>query len=189
MTTAEKAWAGTAGGPVQIGVIVCVAVDLLAVGGDDVQADDALARRAVDAAVPAVPALQQITAETDALAVAAGEEQALRLQVGHEQTAALARTDDGRFPLGIDRCVIEPADVEQHRAVAEMVGRETVSTRNDADLVSVGLGIPDPHVDVVGINGLDDHLGVALWHSLMPHGATAGRLVAVFAAEKVPSGR
>ena len=97
--------------------------------------------RAVDPAVPAVPALQQITAEADAFAVAAREEQALRLQVGHEQAAALARTDDGEALLGVDRGVIQAADVEQHRAVAQMAGREAVPTRNDADLVAVGLGI------------------------------------------------
>ena len=85
--------------------------------------------------------------------------------------------------------MIEAADVEQHRAVAEMVGREAVPTRNDADLVSVGLGVAETRDDVVGIDGLDDHLGVALGHSLVPHGAAAGGIVAVIAAEKVPPGR
>ena len=88
--------------------------------------------------------------------------------------------------LGVDRRVVEAADVEQHGAVAQVAGREAVATRNDADLVAVGLGIAETGDDVVGIGGLHDHLGVAFWHALMPHGAAAGRFVPVVAAEKVP---
>ena len=122
-------------------MIFRVAVDLFAVGGDDGEPDDALARRAIDAAVPAVSALQQVAAEADALAVPAGEEQALGLEVGHQQAAALTRTGGGGFVFGVDGGVVEAADVEQHRAVAEMVGREAVPTRDDADLVPVRPGM------------------------------------------------
>ena len=87
------------------------------------------------------------------------------------------------------RGVIEAADVEQHGSVAQMAGREAVPTRNDADLVAVGLGVAETGDDVVGIGGLHDHLGVALGHALMPHRAAAGRFVPVIAAEEVPPGR
>jgi hypothetical protein len=55
-------------------VIVCVTVDLLAVSSHHVEADDVFACQAVDAAVPAIPALQQIAADTDAFAVPGGKE-------------------------------------------------------------------------------------------------------------------
>jgi hypothetical protein len=164
-------------------------MDLLAVGGDDIQADDALASRAVDAAVPAVAALQQIATDTDALAMPAREEHALRLQVGHQEAAALARTDDGQPLLGIDRHVVEAADVEQNGAVAEVAGREAVSTRNDAHVMAVGPGIADAGDDFVGVDGLHDQLGTSLGHSLMPNGSAARGFVAVVATEKVPTGR
>ena len=145
-------------------MIVFVAMDLFAVGGDDIDPDDAFAGRAVDSAVPAIAALQQVAAEANALAVAAGEEQALLLQVGHEQTAARARAGDGKVLLGVDRGVIEAADVEQHGSVAEMARREAVSTRDDADMVAIGLGIAQARDDVVGVDGLHDQLGIALGH-------------------------
>ena len=65
--------------------------------------------------------------------MAPGEEQVLRLQVGHQQAAALARTGDRHALLGVDGGVIEAADVEQYRAVAQVAGREAVAARNDAD--------------------------------------------------------
>ena len=54
----EEAGAGAAGGEVEVGVILGVDVELLAVGGDDVETDHALARRPVNPAVPAVTALE-----------------------------------------------------------------------------------------------------------------------------------
>jgi hypothetical protein len=164
-------------------------VHLLAVGGNHVEADDALAGRAVDPAVPAVSALQQVTAETGALAVAAREEQVLLLRVGHEQAAALARTDYGAGDFGVDVGVIEAADVEQDGAVAQVAGREAVPARNDADLEPVGFRVAKTRDDVAGIGGLHNHLRVALGHSLMPDGAPASRFVPVIVAEELPPSR
>jgi hypothetical protein len=170
-------------------VVVGIAVDLLPVGGDDVQADDALARRPVDAAIPAVPALQQVTADADAFAVAPGKEQTLCLQVGHERAATLARADDRGPLLRIDRGMVEAADVQQHGTVTEMAGREAMSARDDAHLVSVGPGVAQAGDDVVGVDRLNDHLGVALGHAFVPYGGAACGFVPVVATEKVPPGR
>ncbi|CKR30356.1 Uncharacterised protein [Mycobacterium tuberculosis] len=186
---AKKARTGAAGGPVQIGVIVCVAMDLRAVGGDDVQANHALARRAVDPAVPAVSALQQITSETDSPAVATREEQALRLQFGHEHAAALPWTDDRAALIGVDGGVVYPAHVEQHSAIAQMAGGKTVPTGHDAHLMAIDRGVADGADNVVSTDSLNDHLGVAIRYAPMPHGAAASRLVPVTAPEEVPPGR
>ena len=56
---AEEARAGAARRPQQIGVLILVGPDQLAVGGDDVDRGDVLARPAVLAAVPPLPALEQ----------------------------------------------------------------------------------------------------------------------------------
>ena len=116
----------------------------------------------------------------------AGKNETLSLQVGHQEAAALARTDDGDALFGVDRGVVEAADVEQQGAVAEVAGREAMATRKDIDLMAVGLGIAQTRDDVVGIGGLHDHLGIALGHSLMPHGAAAGGFIPVVATEEVP---
>ncbi|BCI88369.1 hypothetical protein NIIDMKKI_35750 [Mycobacterium kansasii] len=185
----EKARPGAAGGPVQLGVIVCVAIDLLAVGGDDLEPDDALAGGAENPAVPAVPALQQVAAQADAFTVAAREKEVLCLEIGHEQAAALAGAGDGRHVFGIDPRVVETADVKQNSAVAQMAGREAVPTRDDADPMAVGLGIAQARDDVGGIDSLHNHLGITFGHSLMPHRTAACSLVTVITAEKVPPGR
>ena len=72
---AEEARPRAAGRPQQTRRALGVGAHQLAGGGDDVDRLDAHARRAVDAPVPAVPALQQIAAEPDPRAVPGGEEQ------------------------------------------------------------------------------------------------------------------
>src|SRR3954468_22842181 len=57
-------------GPIQIGVMLGVAVDLFAVGRHDIQAEHALACHADCRTVPAVSALQEKAAEANTLAVA-----------------------------------------------------------------------------------------------------------------------
>jgi hypothetical protein len=89
----------------------------------------------------------------------AGEERALRIQVGHEEAAALARTNDGQPSVRVDRRVVEAADT-----VAEVAGREAMSTRDDAHAMAVGPGIADAGDDFVGVDGLQDQLGIALGH-------------------------
>ncbi|EUA52631.1 hypothetical protein I552_8739 [Mycobacterium xenopi 3993] len=74
MTTPKKP-GPPRGGPIQVGMVFGIAVKPFAVGGDHLQTQHALARRAEHRAVPAIPALQQIAAQANALAVSCGKEQ------------------------------------------------------------------------------------------------------------------
>ncbi|GLE54033.1 hypothetical protein ATCCBAA256_35950 [Mycobacterium montefiorense] len=56
----------------------------------------------------------------------------------------------------------------------------------DADLVPVGLCVAQRADDVVGIDGRNDHVGVALGHALVPYGAAAGGFISLVAAKEVP---
>jgi len=138
-----------------------VDVDLLTVGGHHVQAEHALARRPVDPAVPSVPALQQVPADTNALAVARREEQIEFVEFVGQHTAALAGPDHRHFVLTVDRGLLQAAHVEQDRAVAQMVGGPAVAAGLDADLLVVRRGVAHRGDDVVGVDRLHDHLGIA----------------------------
>src|SRR3984957_4711242 len=104
-----------------------VAVERVAVGGDDLEPEHALAPRPDALAVPAVSTLKQIPAEANALAVARREEQALGIEVGRERAGDHARPDGGDHRIGVDTAVIETAHVEQHPAIAQMACVPTVS--------------------------------------------------------------
>ena len=54
--------------------------------------------------------------------------------------------------------------------------------------MAVGFGVANTRDDVVGIDGLDDQLGISLGHALVPHRAAAGGFILVIAPEKVPPG-
>src|SRR5271165_2040322 len=88
---AEEARAGAAGGPQQIGVLLLVGLDQLALGGDDVDRRDVLARPPVLAAVPALAALEEEAADADARAVPAGERAAVGSQERDELGTPLHR--------------------------------------------------------------------------------------------------
>ena len=146
-----------------------VAVDLVALGGDDLQPEHTLAGRPDHLAVPPVPTLQQVPAEADAFAVARREEQALGVEVGREGAGDHARTDVGGHRVRVDTAVIETADVEQHAAVTQMACRPAVSAGTNADPVALRTRIADRGDNVVGIAGLHDHIGKALRQNAVPH--------------------
>ena len=160
-------------------MVLGVDVELLTVGGHHVQAEHALARRPVDPAVPAVPALQQVPADANALAVARREEQPEFVEFGGQHAAALAGPDHGDLLVPVDRGLLQAAHVEQDRAVAQVVGGPAVAAGLDGHPLVVGLGVAHGGDDVVVINGLHDHVGVAVRHSLMPHACAAHVLIAV----------
>ena len=92
---AEVAGARAAGGPQPLGVRVLVGVDQLALGGDDVDADDAHAGRPDHARQPTPPALEQEATQADGGAVARGEEQPVVGEQAVELAAAHPGLDDG----------------------------------------------------------------------------------------------
>src|ERR1700720_838743 len=106
-----------------------VAVERVAVGGDDLGPEHALARRPDDLAVPAVSTLKQIPTEANALAMARREEQAVSIEGGRERAGDHSRPDMGDHRIGVDAAVIETAHVEQHPAFAQMACVPTVSAR------------------------------------------------------------
>jgi hypothetical protein len=85
--------------------------------------------------------------------------------------------------------VVDAVHVEQQGAVAKMVGRPAVPTRSDADLVAIGLGVPEGADDVVGVDRLNDHVRVALGYTLVPHGAAAGGFIPIIGTKVVPTRR
>ncbi len=95
-----------------------VTVDLVALGGDDLQPEHAFACRPDHLAVPSIATLQQIPAQANALAMAGREKQAPGVEVGGEGARDHSRTDVGRHRIRVDAAVIETADIEQHAAVA-----------------------------------------------------------------------
>ena len=95
----EEARSRAAGGPIQVGVVLGVAVDLFTVGGDDLEPKHALTCRAEHRTVPAVSALQQIAAEANAFAMARREEEPLRVEFGREDAGDLARPDVRGHPI------------------------------------------------------------------------------------------
>ena len=182
----EEAGARAAGGEVEVGVILGVDVELLAVGGDDVETDHAFARRPVDAAVPSVTALEQIAADANALAVAGGEEQVLGVEFGREDAAPLAGARHRAHLVLVDGRLIEPAHVEQQTAVPQMVGGPAVSTRADSDPKIVGLRVGERGDDVIVVAGLHDHRRISVRHPLVPHRRAPGVLITVIAPSEVP---
>ena len=181
----EEARARAAGGPVQVGVVLGVAVDLFAVGSDNLKSKHAFTCRSEHLAVPAVSALQQIAAEANAFAMARREEEPLRVEFGRKDAGDLARPDVRGHPICVDGAVVEAADVEQQTAVAQMTGRPAVPARTYADFVAVGARIADRCDHVVGVVSLHDHVGKAVRQKAIPHRRPTGRLVSFRAAEVV----
>jgi hypothetical protein len=85
--------------------------------------------------------------------------------------------------------VVETADVEQHAAVAQMVGGPVVSTRADTHLPANRFRVQDRRDHVVGVAGLDDDFRIALRHMLVPDGRAARLLISLVTAKEVPPGR
>ena len=146
-----------------------IAIDLVALGRDDLQPEHAFACRPDDLAVPPVPTLQQIAAEANAFAVAGREEQALGVEIGGKDTGDHAGTDVGGHRVGVDPAGIEATDVEQHAAITQMACRPTVSAGSNADPVPLGACVADGGDNVVGIARLHDHIGKALRQNGVPH--------------------
>ena len=86
---------------------------------------------------------------------------------------------------GVDRAVVEAADVEQQPAVAQVTGRPAVPARTYADFMAVGPRIADRCDHVVGVVRLHDHVGKAVRQKAIPYRRPTGRLVSLCAAEVV----
>jgi hypothetical protein len=176
---AEEARAGAAGGPEEVRVVDLVGPHQLAVGGDHVDRLDAHAGGAVDAAVPAEAALQQVAAEGDAGAVPGREEEVALSQRDQQLVAAHARPDHCRPRLGIDLDRVQPGDVEQHAAVAQVVAGPAVAAGADSDPQALGAGLPDRGYQVRLALRLNDQVGEAGGRASVPDGGTPRLLVPV----------
>jgi hypothetical protein len=144
-------------------------VDGLAVGGHDVYRADARAGGAVHAAVPAESALEEISAYGHPRAVPGGEEQPLRFELGGQHAAVLAGPDDRDLVVGVDGTVVDPADVEQQSAIAQMVRLPATPTGTHGDAVTMGVGVADGGDHIVDVVGLHDHIGIARRYPAVPH--------------------
>ena len=175
--------------PEQIGIRVLVGVQLLAVGGHHVDRGDARAGRAEDARQPAEPALQQVSAERDALAVPDREEEVVRAQGAGQVRAAHSRLHDGGAGLGVDRHLRQPREVEQHPAVAQVRAAPAVAAGAHADLHVLLAREPQRAHHVLLAGGLDDQIGEAIGDAAVPDAVAPRRLIARVAAPQDSSVR
>ena len=88
---AEEPGACTASGPIQVAVLFGIGMHKFTVGGDDVDAEHVLACPTPVPRVPALPTLQQISAEADGRAMPTRKGQFVRPQERREVLAATQR--------------------------------------------------------------------------------------------------
>ena len=130
---AEEAGPGPARRPEEVRVLVRACVNQLAAGRDHVDGLHAHAGGAVDAAVPAEAALEQIAADGHPDAVAGREEEVVLGERGHELVAAAAGLHAGGHRVGVDGHAGEPREVEEEPAVAHVAPGPAVTAGAHAD--------------------------------------------------------
>ena len=178
---AGEARAGTAGGPVEIRVLLGVGAHQLAVGGDDVDRDDALAGPALapGRSSPGRPA--------------AGSRRSRRSRSGRPGRPGRARS--GTAPARARpsspgrRCTTpdassysmrpQGAEVDQQRVVVQAPGRPRVAAGAHADPPAALGGEPHAGGDVVRVGGLQHGRRIAIGPARVEDPADPGLLVAV----------
>ena len=186
----EVAGARAARGPQPVGVLVLVGVDELALGGDDVDADDAHAGGPDHAREPSPAALEQEAPQADGGAVAGGEEQAVIGEQAVELAAAHPGLDDRDPRLGVElHDPVQPREVDEERALAHAGRRPAVAARACFDLEVVRARVANRLDDVVDRRREHDRLRVARRLVAVPHRGPAGLLVSGRIASQQRRGR
>ena len=176
---AEEPRPGAASGPQKIRVLLLVGPDQLAVGRDDVDRGDVLARPAALAAVPPLAALQQEAPDPDARAVPTGKRAAVRGQERHQLGAALHRGARGDDPSVRVIChLAHQTEVDQQRLVAHTPGGPAVTAGAHRHLQAPFAGEPDAGDDVIVAVGHQHGSRVALGPAGVEHPAHPRLLIA-----------
>lgn len=186
---AEEARPGAAGGPEQVGVLLGVGADQLALGGHHVDGHDVLRRPAPAAGVPALAALQQEAADPDGRAVAAREEPAVAVEERPELGAAAggrAGRDDLR--LRVVRHLAQGIEVEHERVLAHRPLRPAVPAGAYGDLPAALAGQADPQDDVPLVGRAEHGGGLPVGEPAVEDPVHAGGLEAVVVAQPEGAG-
>jgi hypothetical protein len=128
--------------------------------------------------------LQEVAAEGHPRAVAGGEEEILLRQRRQQLVAAAAGTGNRGHRFRIDRHRVEPGDVEQHAAVANVVAGPAVPAGAHADLHSLGARQAHRLDQILGLLGPHDQVRIARRRAGIPDGIAARLLIAVLAPEQ-----
>jgi hypothetical protein len=158
----EESRARSAGGPVQVGVVLGVGVHELARGGHDIDAQHVLATPAPLTRVPSLPALQEVATEPDGRAMAARKDQPVPAQERAQLlTAANGRADGGGHRFDIDRHLAQASQIDQQRVVAHAPARPRVTAGPRRDLPTALSGQVNSGDHVGHVGGLQDGDGKA----------------------------
>jgi hypothetical protein len=109
--------------------------------------------------------LEEVATDCDAAAVSGRKEQAVAFEPLAERIPLHPRADARGLRLRVDGDRVEARDVEEHPAVAHVVGGPAVTAAADPDPHPGLGGVTDRVADVAGADGLDDEIGeaVTLW--------------------------
>ena len=120
---AEKARPSAPCGPEQFRIFPFVGMHQRAIGENDINADHTLARQPQRAAVPTKAALQQETAHADRIGMCDRKEEFMFYQRRIEFPCKAARANDCNAIFAVDRDTVQPRQIKQHPAVANVVLR------------------------------------------------------------------
>ena len=152
---AEAAAPSTAQRPEQVGVLFGGAVVHVAIGSDDVDREQRVAREPERARHESVAAAEGQTGDADGGAGARRHRDVLRVERVVEVVEAHARTHLDGPGLGVDLDVAKSCDVE-YEFGAGRPAAVAVTTAADRDAGAVVTSQPDDRRDVVHVSGLHD---------------------------------
>ncbi len=156
--------ATAAQGPEEIGMVVRVDGEELAIGGDDFGGDDVVAAQTEGAHEVAESAAHGEPADAGGGDDPAGGGETGVMTGGIELGPGDAALDDGGVALGIDGDLLHSGKVDHHAAVADRAAGDTVPAAADSEGELVRAGECDGGGDVMGVAALDDEGGIAVDH-------------------------
>ena len=155
--------------PEQVGVLLLIGDDETAISQHDIGGLDTEAGRPPCVPVPAQPAIQQIAAHGNRLAVPDGKGQPVRGQLPVECLSGDRRLNRRRAGPAINREVIKAPKINQQTPVAQRKPYPTMPPATHGDFHVLRAGKPDGLDDIMLIRDLHDHLRVAHRRQLIPN--------------------
>ena len=174
--------------PEEVGVLVLARPDEPAVGGDELDGEQAVDRQAELALQAAHPAAEREAGDAGVRDDSDRADEPVWLRRVVELAEQRAAVDPGGAPLGVDLGAAQAREVDHDPAVARGEARDAVTAAPHGDDQLLLAGEPDGRGDVVGARRPDDQAGPAVDHAVPDHprGVVAGILRAHdFAPESV----
>ena len=149
--------AAAADRPEEVGVVLGVDVQELAVGGHDLGREQVVDGHAVLAHEEADAAAQRDPADADRAGVAEPGREAVLAGRRRVLARGQAGLGPGGAPLGVDLERAQGGEVEDDAALGDAVAREAVAAAADGELRPGVAGEGDDAGDVGGVGDADDH--------------------------------